>query len=457
MLGRCSKGGLQNLLSGGSQLVQENATAIMVAIGDGVSNFAHAEALLATQTLGGSAASINANFASFKNKIDYSGPGAFTISAGNVSFTVRADKSSTLVVKGTTTQFTADQSAYLTIDANSATVHASLAPSSIGLSRSLVVDAATGVIKVLVGGGAVLTAPAGSQISASGQSLVVQSTQGDWSRTYTLTGADVAARFTRTDASMSFDVAFDPSTGAPQVTAARLLGKTFSGGDFSAWLGGAQSSFNQQQRSSAASAASAALSTDRANIANGVTAGLTGEPATLTALSQLFHDNGLSAGYLSARLFNGNVSDHWITAVIGPPPGAVTSSVNLALVSAYSPEMAQAQARLLTLTLYTPNSIITAIVEGYGEGPNFQPWWAFPLVLDLDGSGIELVSQTASHAHFDARADGSRPQIGWVGPTNGILVLDKNHNGVVDSAAEWFGERFSKDGRATRMACQVCF
>ncbi|MBY6243938.1 carbohydrate-binding domain-containing protein [Methylosinus sp. Sm6] len=330
-----------------------------------------------------------------------------------------------------------------------------LAP-SIGLSRSIVVDAATGVVKVLVGGGAVLTAPAGSQISASGQSLVVQSTQGDWNKTYTLTGADVAARFARTDASMSFDFAFDSTTGAPQVTAARLLGRTFSGGDFSAWLGGAQSSFNQQQRSSAASAASAALSTDRANIANGVTAGLTGEPATLTALSQLFHDNGLSTGYLSARLFNGNVSDHWITAVIGPPPGAVTSSVNLALVSAYSPEMAQAQARLLTLTLYTPNSIITAIVEGYGEGPNFQPWWAFPLVLDLDGSGIELVSQTASHAHFDARADGSRPQIGWVGPTNGILVLDKNHNGVVDSAAEWFGERFSKDG-ATPPADQKGF
>ncbi|WP_166145663.1 hypothetical protein [Methylosinus sp. RM1] len=93
-------------------------------------------------------------------------------------------------------------------------------------------------------------------------------------------------------------------------------------------------------------------------------------------------------------------------------------------------------------------------VVGYGTGGGSAP--QDPLVLDRTGRGIELVAQSQSAARFDALADGVRRQIGWVGATNGILVFDRNRNGVVDSSAEWFGQNFTRDG-ATPPAGQTGF
>ncbi|WP_166145669.1 hypothetical protein [Methylosinus sp. RM1] len=93
-----------------------------------------------------------------------------------------------------------------------------------------------------------------------------------------------------------------------------------------------------------------------------------------------------------------------------------------------------------------PPSIIDVTVVGFGTGGDSVP--EFPLVLDLTGRGIELVAQSQSAARFDALADGVQRQIGWVGATNGILVFDRNRNGVVDSSAEWFGQNFTRDGAA---------
>lgn len=67
-----TQGELHNFFAGGSQFLRENADAIMNAVGQGVTNTLAAEAQLATQTLGGSAASISANFASLKSKLDRS-------------------------------------------------------------------------------------------------------------------------------------------------------------------------------------------------------------------------------------------------------------------------------------------------------------------------------------------------------------------------------------------------
>jgi hypothetical protein len=62
-----------------------------------------------------------------------------------------------------------------------------------------------------------------------------------------------------------------------------------------------------------------------------------------------------------------------------------------------------------------------------------------PLILDLDGDGIELSSLVNSTAFFDLDADGFHEHTGWVSADDGILAIDSNGNGVIDGIDEVFG------------------
>lgn len=62
-----------------------------------------------------------------------------------------------------------------------------------------------------------------------------------------------------------------------------------------------------------------------------------------------------------------------------------------------------------------------------------------PLVLDLDGDGIELRPLAQSTTMFDIDGDGVAERTGWVSPDDGLLVQDANGNGIVDGVAELFG------------------
>ena len=61
-----------------------------------------------------------------------------------------------------------------------------------------------------------------------------------------------------------------------------------------------------------------------------------------------------------------------------------------------------------------------------------------PLILDLDGDGIETLG-TDTGIHFDHDGNQFSETSGWVGKDDGLLVWDKNANGQVDSGAELFG------------------
>lgn len=66
-------------------------------------------------------------------------------------------------------------------------------------------------------------------------------------------------------------------------------------------------------------------------------------------------------------------------------------------------------------------------------------WLYSPLVLDLDGNGIQTLALNQTHIHFDHDNNDFREQTGWVGANDGLLILDLNGNGCVDSGAELFG------------------
>jgi Ca2+-binding RTX toxin-like protein len=70
-----------------------------------------------------------------------------------------------------------------------------------------------------------------------------------------------------------------------------------------------------------------------------------------------------------------------------------------------------------------------------------------PLVLDLDGNGIQLTSLENSSVHFDFGGDGFAERTGWVAANDGILAIDANGNGIVDNGLELFGSS-AQDGFA---------
>jgi len=62
-----------------------------------------------------------------------------------------------------------------------------------------------------------------------------------------------------------------------------------------------------------------------------------------------------------------------------------------------------------------------------------------PLVLDLDGDGLEI-SPLSRGVQFDGNGDTIRTATAWVQADDGLLALDRNGNGVIDSGRELFGD-----------------
>ena len=58
------------------------------------------------------------------------------------------------------------------------------------------------------------------------------------------------------------------------------------------------------------------------------------------------------------------------------------------------------------------------------------------IVLDMDGNGLELRSNKKSKAMFDMNSDGTRDNTGWIGNGDGLLVIDRNGDGLITSAEE---------------------
>ncbi len=62
-----------------------------------------------------------------------------------------------------------------------------------------------------------------------------------------------------------------------------------------------------------------------------------------------------------------------------------------------------------------------------------------PLVIDLDGDGIELIHPNDSNVFFNIGGNETEEKIGWVQPDDALLAMDINGNGQIDDISELFG------------------
>ncbi len=93
---------------------------------------------------------------------------------------------------------------------------------------------------------------------------------------------------------------------------------------------------------------------------------------------------------------------------------------------------------------YIPNdgavgSIIPLFDSAQSTAPQ-PPRRYDPLILDLDGDGIETVASTDG-AYFDHDGNGFAERTGWVSADDGLLVRDINGDGIINDGGELFGDQ----------------
>ncbi len=65
-----------------------------------------------------------------------------------------------------------------------------------------------------------------------------------------------------------------------------------------------------------------------------------------------------------------------------------------------------------------------------------------PLVLDLNGNGIELSDADGTNAVFwDIDVDGFNERSGWIANGDGLLAIDSNNDGIINDSSELFGDQ----------------
>ena len=75
---------------------------------------------------------------------------------------------------------------------------------------------------------------------------------------------------------------------------------------------------------------------------------------------------------------------------------------------------------------------------------SINPSYKTPIILDLDGDGIETIS-LSNGVEFDIDNDGDIDLTGWVGEDDALLVRDINKDGIINDASELFGEETIKE------------
>jgi VCBS repeat-containing protein len=73
--------------------------------------------------------------------------------------------------------------------------------------------------------------------------------------------------------------------------------------------------------------------------------------------------------------------------------------------------------------------------------PSESPSSSDPVVIDMDGNGVDLIARKASNVYFDSNGDGFLHHTGWVGPKDAFVVEDLNNDGKITGAEIAFASR----------------
>ncbi|WP_318392003.1 calcium-binding protein [Enterobacter sp.] len=87
-----------------------------------------------------------------------------------------------------------------------------------------------------------------------------------------------------------------------------------------------------------------------------------------------------------------------------------------------------------------PGMMFPGFIPPGGCGPDLSAPESVesPIILDLDGDGIETRS-LRDNLFFDHDGNQFAENTGWVGADDGLLVLDRDGNGIIDTGNELFG------------------
>jgi Ca2+-binding RTX toxin-like protein len=137
------------------------------------------------------------------------------------------------------------------------------------------------------------------------------------------------------------------------------------------------------------------------------------------------------------------------------PPAAVLTPLGAAVKAALTGIAITASAAQLAIQLNSGavndlindlvrkwNTLINDLDDFTGDLFNRAKRWTWPrdpILLDLDGNGLETVG-LAANVYFDHDGDGVLTKTGWAGPNDALLVWDRNANGSIDTGAELFGD-----------------
>ena len=197
---------------------------------------------------------------------------------------------------------------------------------------------------------------------------------------------------------------------------------------------------------------------------------------SINSLAKIFDVvNGvLSPGILYNKVINGeDTIDDWVNTtasiasglvavgIAGPEIAAVVTALSvynfvsgLGIGKRLGQVMAQGIIdRIYNHGLKNPDTGELLLPPHNGDGstrtpdPNGDPANAIsPIILDLDGDGIETLS-TQDGVNFDHDGNAFAENSGWVSRDDGLLVLDRNNDGAIDTGNELFGSNTRlKDG-----------
>ncbi len=219
-------------------------------------------------------------------------------------------------------------------------------------------------------------------------------------------------------------------------------GQTYTGDDLGAFITSVQNSSDTTDANNSESATNSRIDQQFSSAAGNNAPGVSNAK-----------DSGASLDTLGTRLGLPYISDRWAPSFLGagiPSTLMLSSGMDAAVRQALG---ILSQSRVNTLREIRPSEF-TVRVLGFGGALATPPSpsrtassdLSLPLVLDLGDDGLDLMALDRSNTSFDVDANGNAKTVGWIGGKEGILVFDKNANGVVDDASEWFGQKFAASG-----------